>query len=35
MQIRLYRNAARGRGIAGRVWQAARDPGGEGYAKPE
>ena len=34
MQIRLYRNAARGRGITGRVWQAARN-GGEGYAKPE
>ncbi|MFT4013216.1 MAG: LysR substrate-binding domain-containing protein [Paracoccus sp. (in: a-proteobacteria)] len=34
MQIRLYRNAARGRGITGRVWQAARELG-EGYAKPE
>ena len=34
MEIRLYRNAARGRGITGRVWQAARDLG-EGYAKTE
>ncbi len=34
MEIRLYRNAARGRGITGRVWQAARELG-EGYAKPE
>lgn len=34
MQIRLYRNAARGRGITGRVWQAARDLD-EGYAGSE
>lgn len=27
MQIRLYRNAARGRGITGRVWAVARDLG--------
>lgn len=34
MQIRLYRNAARGRGITGRVWQAAGDLG-QGYANSE
>lgn len=34
MQIRLYRNAARGRGILGRVWQAARSLG-DGYAETE
>lgn len=34
MQIRLYRNAARGRGITGRVWQAVRELG-EGYAQTE
>ncbi|GLK64821.1 LysR family transcriptional regulator [Paracoccus kondratievae] len=34
MEIRLYRNAARGRGITGRVWQAARELG-EGYAETE
>lgn len=34
MQIRLYRNAARGRGITGRVWQAAADLGG-GYSDME
>ena len=34
MDIRLYRNAARGRGITGRVWQAARELGG-GYAETE
>ena len=34
MEIRLYRNAARGRGITGRVWQVARDLD-QGYAKTE
>lgn len=34
MQIRLYRNAARGRGITGRVWGVARDLGA-GYAQTE
>lgn len=34
MQIRLYRNAARGRGITGRVWAAARELD-DGYAKQE
>jgi len=34
MEIRLYRNAARGRGITGRVWQAARQLG-DGYAITE
>ena len=34
MEIRLYRNAARGRGITGRVWQAACELG-EGYAETE
>ncbi|SMO91985.1 LysR family transcriptional regulator [Paracoccus laeviglucosivorans] len=34
MEIRLYRNPARGRGITGRVWQAAGALG-EGYAETE
>lgn len=34
MEIRLYRNAARGRGITGRVWQAAGSLD-HGYAKTE
>ena len=34
MQIRLYRNAARGRGITGRVWSVARDLGA-GYTQTE
>ncbi|WP_323008978.1 LysR family transcriptional regulator [Paracoccus sp. (in: a-proteobacteria)] len=34
MEIRLYRNAARGRGITGRVWQAARELGDD-YAETE
>jgi hypothetical protein len=34
MEIRLYRNAARGRGLTNRVWQAA-EAVAQGYSKTE